>query len=132
MYSLPAEAVDSPGLSIQVVNFSWVEFPLKRGGPPIRRLRFTLVMAAEVLGLGQTMTIGLDGCVAFINSEGKLQWSPPAANVGKSYLKIAWVNEPLDELVLANLAQSKYIADLKMETWDKQGKILDQEVITCL
>jgi hypothetical protein len=124
-------SVDNPGLELQLSNFSFVSYSVKKGQPPIRRLRFTLVLSGEHPVLGQ-LGVGLDGCLAFINSDGLLVWSPPVARVGFTKLRIAWITAQLERLVTEALAKTQYIADLQSEQWEKEGKIEAQEILKCL
>jgi hypothetical protein len=121
-------SLNNPGLEIQLSNFSFVSFVMKKGNAPVRRLRFTLVVAAEHPVLG-SLAVGLDGCLAFVNSEGMLVWSPPVARVGYSHMKVAWVTAQLERTVTEALAKTQYIADLNSEQWENVGKIEKQEVI---
>jgi hypothetical protein len=121
-------STENPGLEIQLSNFSFVSFSKKKGEPPVRRLRFTLVVLAEHPVLGQ-LGVGLDGCLSFINSEGILVWSPPVARVGYSHMKVAWVTAQLERTVTEALAKTQYIADLSSEQWENVGKIENQEII---
>jgi hypothetical protein len=121
-------SIDNPGLEVQLSNFSFVSFSMKKGEPPVRRLRFTLILAGEHPVLG-SLAVGLDGCLAFVNSEGLLVWSPPVARVGFSKLRIAWVTAQLERLVTEQLVKTQYIADLSKETWENVGRIENQEVI---
>ena len=121
-------STDSPGLVAQLSNFSFVSFSVKKGTPPVRRLRFTLVLAGDHPEFG-SLGVGLDGCLAFVNNDGLLVWSPPVTRVGLSRLKTAWVTDQLSRIVTEALAKSPYIAELQEESWEKVGKIENQELI---
>jgi hypothetical protein len=119
---------DNPGLEIQLSNFSFVSYPLKKGQPNVRRLRFALVLMGEHPTEG-ALGMTFDGCLSYVNETGDLVWSPPVARVGFAKIHVGWVTPQLDRLVIRELAKSPYIAELQTEQWEKVGRIENQEVI---
>lgn len=117
---------DTPGLAVQLSNFSFINVEIKRGSKK-RRLRFTLVITAEHPILGQ-IAIGVDGNLAFVNSEGLLVWGTPLTRVGAfGRLRTVWVNSTLERLVTEALAKTEYIGDLLPDDMEEGiGKIAGQ------
>jgi hypothetical protein len=123
---------DTPGLAVQLSNFSFVSVEVKRGEKK-RRLRFTLVLSLEHPELGQ-IALGVDGNLAFVNSEGLLVWGPPLTRVGAfGRLRTVWTNPTLERLVTEALARTEYIAELSPDILaEGDGKIAGQSPVTAL
>ena len=119
----------TPGLAVQLSNFSFINVEIKRGSKK-RRLRFTLVITAEHPILGQ-IAIGVDGNLAFVNSDGLLVWGTPLTRVGAfGRLRTVWVNGTLERLVTEALAKTEYIAELQSEVGEEgTGIVLGQSPV---
>lgn len=123
---------DTPGLAVQLSNFSFINVEIKRGSKK-RRLRFTLVITAEHPILGQ-IAIGVDGNLAFVNSEGILVWGTPLTRIGAfGRLRTVWVNQTLERLVTEALAKTEYIAELQSEVLEEgTGIVMGQSPVNAV
>jgi hypothetical protein len=111
---------DITTFSLQLSNFSYVS--VKHHAVPTKKLRFTLVATFDHPIHGQ-LALGCDGCLASLNSENILVWSPPLSRINAyKAIKTNFINETLYDLVLGYLARTEYVSGLSRDAWTEEDR----------